>query len=67
MENHFTLHAATEEIIEEPKPKATVKCQNCGDQQLAQETHCNTCRFPLAEVKLKTITSLSEKLGRRVG
>ena len=67
MENNFNLHAAVleEEIIEEEK--ATVQCLNCGDHQSTQELQCTTCRFPLAEVKVRTVTSLSAKLGKRVG
>ena len=67
MENHFTLHAAVveEEIIEEKK--AVVQCLNCGTHQSAQDLQCSTCRFPLAEVKVRTVTSLSAKLGKRVG
>ncbi|MFT5165815.1 MAG: ribosomal protein L37E [Saprospiraceae bacterium] len=67
MENHFTLHAAVlkEEIVQEVK--ATVQCLNCGDHQSAQELQCTACRFPLAEVKVRTVTSLSAKLGKRVG
>lgn len=63
----FTLHAAVlEEEIEE-EVKNTVQCQNCGDHQSVQELQCTTCRFPLAAVKMRTVTSLSAKLGKRVG
>ncbi len=67
MENKFTLHAAVieEEIVQEEK--TTVQCLNCGDLQSAQELQCTACRFPLAEVKVRIVTSLSAKLGKRVG
>lgn len=65
MEGQFTLHAIPMEpkILEE-QPE-TIQCSNCGDQQLSAATHCTTCRFPLAEVKVKTIHTLSAKLGQR--
>ena len=66
MENYFSLHASVEEPATVEIPKVSIQCQNCGEHQLAEETHCTSCRFPLAEVKVKTISSLSAKLGRKV-
>lgn len=66
MENLFTLHAAPVEEVVEPVEQKVVQCLNCGDRQSVLETHCTSCRFPLAAVKVKTIDTLSAKLGKRV-
>jgi len=66
MENLFTLHAAVIEEVIEPEKKEIIQCLNCGDRQSVLETHCTACRFPLAEVKVKTIDALSAKLGKAI-